>query len=701
MVTSKTPEESAEAALEHKVDAMMDPTVPDKPAALAPKASAKDVQTSDTDQPLDIFAGRSKPVSTAPELTGNAVEAGSEPSAEPAAETSVSEASSEESNSPEAVMDPAPENPVVEDAKTDAAIDDIMAHESDEVLAAQDARTRRAASVNSPRQQSRLQHLLQSRKTWLIIGLLIIILAAVPWTRYRLAGLVVHEQLTVTVLDSKTQTPVSNAIVDFNGHGALTNANGVARFQVPVGSGQLTVLKQYYQQTSHHITVGFHQPAPEQLSLVATGRQVSFQVVNSISGEPLADAVIDVLNTSAKTNQQGQSTVVLPADAVSDSAVVTAPGFNQTKVTLAVATKTVQAQPNVFKLTPAGKLYFLSNASGKIDVVKTNLDGSDRQTVLAGTGKEDPYSTTLLASRDWQYLVLEAQRSHRPALYLINIATNKVTEFDSSDATITSLGWSGHYFLYDLVSNAVPQSQAGHELVKSYNAETGQLNQLDASTISGSSQAYAAQSFGNFYILNGMVTYTTEWYGYTQNGGTYDLTKLSDTIRGVQANGQAKTDYQHISAADTGYIQAALTKPQLVNYAVYNSSTNQTSYYSFNGADQTAQKVSGIDQSTFYQSAPTYLVSPSSNLTFWSELRDGKNSLFVGDPQATNAQNLPSDGSYSPYGWYTDQYVLLTKNSSELYIMSASKTAKTPIKVGDYYKPNQNFAGYGYGYGGL
>lgn len=51
--------------------------------------------------------------------------------------------------------------------------------------------------------------------------------------------------------------------------------------------------------------------------------------------------------------------------------------------------------------------------------------------------------------------------------------------------------------------------------------------------------------------------------------------------------------------------------------------------------------------------------------------------------------------------WLTGRYVLLQKNS-ELYIttteqLEAGDKGKAPLKI---HKPDINFAGYGYGYGG-
>jgi Tol biopolymer transport system component len=93
------------------------------------------------------------------------------------------------------------------------------------------------------------------------------------------------------------------------------------------------------------------------------------------------------------------------------------------------------------------------------------------------------------------------------------------------------------------------------------------------------------------------------------------------------------------------------------------------------------------------------LLSPSGSNSFWAEARDGKSALFVGDQDGKNPKQVASLSEYTSYGWFTDDYLLVSKGSSELYIMS--KAGGKPQKITDYYKPSVNYQGYGGGYGGL
>jgi hypothetical protein len=663
-------------ALETRVDAMMDtgrsrgPVPPVGPTAAPSPAS-------DTPPAIDIFQA----TKTAPEVLE---EVGVKPG-EVVAPTSIE--GSAAAITPVLATDAAFDDPAI-----DEAVDDIVASDGDELLAAEDARVGDSDPTAPPSAAKTRPNPFKSKWAWLLLAVLIIAIFALPLTRYKVLGLVIKKSFTVTVLDSTTRTAVSSAQLTLAGQSAKTDGSGRATLRVPVGTNRLAVTKQYYASVSQSVVVGLRSTTPLTLKLVATGRQVPVTVINKITGLPLANAEIKVLNTNAKTDKHGQAIIVLPVSAKPDSGSVALAGYNTSNVQVAVTSAVVAA--NKFALTPSGSVYFLSNEHGTIDVVKVNLDGTNRQTVLAGTGKEDLNNTVLLASRDWQYLVLKSQRdSAQPALYLIDTATDKTSEFDSGNANFNLIGWYGHGFIYDVTKNNVATSQAGHEVLKSYDAERGQLNQLDQTQVTGDANNYAYQGFYNFYLLNNLVAYNTQWY----TTGTADLSGKTDTIRAVSPSGQGKKDYQTFASTGSGYLQAALDEPNSVYYSLYSSTDNKTTYYKFE--NQTVVSATDLNQTSFTKPYPTYLLSPSGAATLWSELRDGKATLFTGDANAQKATPLGTASGYAAYGWYGDSYTLVSKGDSELFILPANGVA-APLKLTDYYKSAQKLAGYGYGYGG-
>ena len=604
---------------------------------------------------------------------------------------------------PEAELSVPPETELpeanIDDAQTQKAVDDIVAKEGDTLLAVEDAKKEAQAKAVVSKVSFGEKMRLFFRKKWLwVIPLILIVLFAVPVTRYKILGLVIKKNVTIVVEDSKTSTSVSSAEVVLGGTSSKTDANGKAVINVGLGQRDLSISKPYYQTLDTTFFVGFSEYKGGPLKLTATGRLVPIKVTNKITGKPLANVTITAQKTTAKTDKAGIATIALPTKQAKVQGKISGSGLNPQTIEITVTNK--QDKQNNFAMVTSGQIYFLSNQSGNLDVVKSNLDGSERKTVLAGTGKEDQRTTSLLASRDWRYLVLKARRDQaNPSLYVIDTKTDKVTQFDTGDGDFNLVGWYDHNFIYQQTKPSVNYWQPGRQVVKGYDADKSQLSQLDQSQGEGSNTSYAYQEFFNFYILNGLISYNTAWSGYNSNGAAFDLSAKTDSIRGIQPNGQGKKDYQTFQSASTNFIQASLYEPNGVYYAVY-TGNNKAAFYSFE--NQTV-KPAAIDQATFDKQYPTYLLSPNGNQTFWSEQRDGKNTLFIGDKNAGNKKQIASASELSPYGWFSDDYVLLAKNSSELYIASpASILAGSPsLKITDYYKPPLSYSGYGYGYGGL
>ncbi|HSX36443.1 MAG TPA: hypothetical protein VLH84_05940 [Patescibacteria group bacterium] len=535
------------------------------------------------------------------------------------------------------------------------------------------------------------------------IVVLVGLLAAVPFTRYELAGLVLKQNFAVTVIDSQTSKPVTSATVMLGGKTVSTDSKGHATLHVKVGTTTLEVSKTYYKTSDSSVTVPLgKQKQAAQVSLVATGRQVPVVVLNTISGKPVANALVTAGKSEAKTDTKGEATIVVAANAQNLATTVSLSGYNEANVKLKVTAGVDPA--NTFKVTPAGKVYFLSNLSGKIDVVKTNLDGTARQTVLAGTGSESPSNTTLLASTDWKYLALLSQRDGgtNPKLFLINTSNDQLTTMDEGNATFSVIGWSGHYFVYTVDRGTTVQYwQNNRFAIKSYNAEAGQIAVLDQSQAQGDANSYAYQYFDYPFIVGNKLVYVERWYNYLANAFFYtpvDMTVKTDAIRAVQVDGQNKKDLKTFPAASSGGWYALPSEVNVIYYQHYNNSGADVNYYEY---DDGAVKDLTITSDQFYNnpSYKNYLYSPSGNLTFWSESRDGKNVLFVGDQDAKNSKQVATLSDYAVDGWYTDQYLLVSKNGSELYIMPASgiTSDSQAFKVTDF-RPSQNYYGYHGGY---
>lgn len=561
------------------------------------------------------------------------------------------------------------------------------------------------AQVNRPQipeeatNQNRWRWLYRSRRgLGLLAGVMVVIvvgvLYSIPVTRYATMGLLVKKSTTVVVVDSGTGKPVTQASIRIGQVIVTTDSQGKASASnVPVGIYQVKISKRYYRTETVQAEVPvFGDMQAVHIGLHATGRQVPVTVINTITKRPVAKALITAGDTSAITDNKGAAIIVLPANKVSVSATLSSNGYNTQNVTV-----TVVQQPDVknnFTITPAGKLYFLSKRTGTIDVMKSSLDGSNTAVVLKGTGNEDESDTVLLASRDWRYIGLKAKRdTDNATLYLFDTNNDKQTVIDKGNATFTPVGWYDHYFIYTVNRLQVAWNVKA-EALKSFNADTGTITVLDEAKIFGSDSSSAAyEHYTGESIVDGGIVFSKR---INPSNVSYDGADI--TINMVKPSGG---DVKVLKTLDRqGYADSHVYKPQEI-YFRYTPYYSDEQYFEYDDGKVTQNNTLTAEQ--YNRNYPTYLLSPSGQKTLWYEERDGKNYLFTGDANGEHEQVLGQfDDVYTPYGWYGDDYVLVSKNGSELFIAPATGLQAANLqKVTDYHRPVYSYYGYGYGYGGL
>jgi hypothetical protein len=534
--------------------------------------------------------------------------------------------------------------------------------------------------------------------------LLLILVSVVPWSRYQAAGLALKNDFSLQVTDSTANTPVSGASVSIGSVSGITDASGkVTLSNLKVGNNTAKVSKKYYKGKNIKVLVPIlKQKTAPKVAFTATGRQAKISVIDLVNHNNLEGVEIKISDTNAITDKSGKATVVLPIGTTGAKASLSLKGYNPKTADIKVSNDKIEE--NTATLTAAGKVYFLSKLSGKIDVVKTDLDGTNRQTILAGTGKEEDRGTVLLASRDWKFLALLSHRENLATkLYLIDTSDDSLTTIDGdASVTLNPVGWSEHNFVYTVSRQNVPSWQPNQQALKSYNAENNKITLLDQTRAEGTGQYdYAYENYGSVYQIGKNVVYEKYWtaYYYAQN-------KLDDKQSGIYTISAGGSGAQTLKTF--GYAQGQNTFITSVPYEaskIYYQVVEKgsTGFYAYSDGKVTAKSDISDDFNKYSQQGPnTYLLSPSGSNTFWSESRDGKNTLFVGDEDGENGKQVASLSAYQTYGWYTDNYLLVSKNNSELYIMpkSGSKDVQ-PVKITDYHKPTRSFNGYGGGYGGI
>jgi len=540
----------------------------------------------------------------------------------------------------------------------------------------------------------------KKRKIIIIIAAVLVVLGAltaIPVTRYAIAGLVLKKDVSITVLDAKTKRPVSDAVVSLGSVNAKSDSKGIAHLKsVRVGEYSLKITKQYYSDSTTAYTVPvFSAPATTTTDLTATGRQVSILVTNKISGDPIEDVTIVSSGTSATTGSDGTSVIILPTKQDTQTAVISKSGYNSLSVVINVNDVTAK---NNYQLAPSGSIYYLSKITGTINVMKSDLDGANAKVAVQGTGKESDTQTVLLSARDWQYSMLLAKRdSDQDKLYLINSSDDSLTTVDQGDATFSLVGWSGHTFVYIVYRNTTNYWDNKREALKSYNADTKKLTTIYETSGAGTAYYdYQYELLSNVYILDNEIVYLKSW---EMGSNSIDTTKNASLIS-VDPTMSVKKTIKDFPNTYNASVSAKLYSPQSLYIRTQNYPSDAV-FYDYE--DSNIKVVTNVTDDTFDNAYPTYLISPNGNKTFWTDPRDGKNTLLIGDKNAGSSTQIATLSDYSAYGWYGDNYILLTKNGSELYIASADKplsSTNQPLFITNYHKPQVSYPGYGYGYGG-
>lgn len=528
-----------------------------------------------------------------------------------------------------------------------------------------------------PRSKRLLDFFKSGKGIALIVALLLVgAIFAVPMARYALLGTFVKKQTIVTVLDEVSGKPVSEAVVHFGRQDAKTDSNGVAKIDnAPVGDHPLSVEKKYYTTASVSYVVPIYGAANTTVRLKAIGRVATITATNAISGKPLAGATVKIGDTTATTDDAGAASIALATKDSDQTGEVSLKDFT----TAEISVNTKDIAPSVeAKLVPAGKVYFLSNRTGGYDVMSSTLDGKDQKVVVKGMGKEVAFELQLQASADRKYLAYMTRRGNEtsPDIYVINTATGALDKVNESTGG-SLVGWIGNklYFGKYNYNNGVMVDKRAQ--LMAYAADSKQLTALESSRLEGDQWNYAEFGLSNFQLVGDRIYYAKCWSFSNYYDGSQDrkasLMAIVDgsptSLKDVSQNGQA-------------YCDTVATKPGTVYYRLnfWNEGRSDSYRYQIGKAVESVQ----VNDGELYNNRYTYLSSPNDQKTFWTETRDGKKVSFIGDADGKNEQQV-GKADYEAYGWFGDNYVLYSKDGSELYVAAAGAQLDGTNKVADYF----------------
>lgn len=569
-----------------------------------------------------------------------------------AADTSESDASENRTESADA-SEHKSEASAFDDEQTDEAVEQITKADSDAVLAAEDGKAVRAsAGSNKPNLFKRWWASRKWRYGTLVLILAIIIAAlAVPVSRYWIFNSFgARASISVTVLDGSTQLPLSGASVSLAGQQQTSSKNGVVTFTgVKLGRQTLAVSKPAFASASRNFVASFGNNQLGKLSLKAVGIQYHVKLTDYLTGQPVAGAEVASGSASALSNSKGEAVLTLMSVEKALTISAKATGYNNFAGSLAIKDNATSAV-----MVPAGQDYFVSNANGTYNLDASNLDGSGRQTLLAGTGQENA-NISLAASNSGLLALVSIRDNQRDssgaplqALTIFNTKTAKVLTLDHAE-NISLLSWLDTSTIV-WIDNNCGNSQPVCYSLNSYNYASGARQQLAT-----------ASYFAGVVTIGDRIYYAATTY---QNNGQ------TSVFTGVNSDGTNS--------------QTLLTQQV---YSVYRPSYNQLDiaavgqWYSYVNGAKAANPIAAPSNPELFQ----YIDSPDGSKAAWIDQRDGQPVLEINDNatgKSTTVASLP--GLTYPLRWLNSSTLIFrVANPSETADYVVSLNGGQPKKIVD------------------
>lgn len=546
----------------------------------------------------------------------------------------------------------------VEDRATDAAVDEIVAEESDRILAVEDAKaelTKDGVNLNKKSPLAKLKSKLKdfwanpvARRTTIAVTLLAVVLVfVVPTSRYfalNLAG--VRASSSLRVVDEKTGQPLKNAVVSLSGQSGTTDKDGQVSLQkVKLGKQSLTVQKPAFADLEQVFTIGWGSNPIDDLKLTAVGSRYVFSVKDFLSDQPVdAEAVSD--KYSARANEKGEIILVVEDEKIEKIDIeIIAEDYRIEKLTLPVGSK----DPQNLQLVPARKHAFVSKRDGVYDLYKIDADGKNEELVIKGTGKESEDRMVILPHKTKNIVGFVSTRGEKynkdgfalSSLNIVDLDTNKSTEISESER-IQMVDFIGDSLVYVAIKSGESAASPNRHQLASYDINGGDRKEL-AST----------NYFNDVLSARGIIYYSPAEYKVNGPVGFYKIKpdgSGKETIFGKEVWNLFRVSYYNINAA-----------------------VGQD-WYGYDIGSSQFDKLSGgppVLKSRVYTDAPDSVNS------LWVDERDGKGVLLLYNTE-TNQEDKPlqtQSGLRNPIYWLdNDHIVYRVSDNSETadYVLSIS-----------------------------
>lgn len=373
-----------------------------------------------------------------------------------------------------------------EDIETDAAVANIIREESNQLLDHADQTHQQAAAPVPPKKRGPLRRFFGNKWTR---GIFIFLLlagiatgATIPESRYyalNTAG--VRSSLSVSVTDQNTRLPLKNAVVSVAGQTAKTDSKGYARVSnVKLGKQTVQISQLAFAPITKQVVIGWGSNPLGDFMLSATGVQYPFLITDYLSGKPLAHAEITGHDATAISGNDGKAYLTLDNAPAKLYVGVSSKGYATTMLEVpadAATTRTIT-------LKPVNKVVFGAREAGMYNIVRMNIDGSEREVILPGTGYENGNIALAVSPSGERAAVVSTRENIRDkdgymlsSLTLVDV--NKRTPITvEQGAQIRLLDWMGTKLVYQVTYPGESAADPKRQQIVSYDYTTGKRLQL-------------------------------------------------------------------------------------------------------------------------------------------------------------------------------------------------------------------------------
>jgi len=404
--------------------------------------------------------------------------------------------------------------------EVNAAVDQIVNEESDELMKSQDEERRKQFAPDKKKKTiiGRIKHLAvawwEHKKirygSLITLFLVITLLIFIPTTRYGILNLSgVRVESSMTVVDGNTSLPLKNIKVVLQNKEAKTDDKGTVTFSgLKLGSSKLVLDKIGYAKYEKNLTLGWGSNPLGPQPLIATGTQFTFVLSDWLSDKPIQDAEASSGENIATSDESGKITLTVGDLGDNTEATIKADGYREESIKLS----DVNEEDYIVKMVPAKKHVFVSNRNGYYDLYKIDVDGKNEEVLLAATKKERevpfvlPHQTrdivAYISSRDGDTNI---DNFVLDGLFIVDVNSGEALKIARSEQ-LQLIGWVGNKLIYVAVVEGVSAGNSQRSRIFSYDVDSGDKNELAASNY-----------FNDVKLVNDKIYYSVSSYAVPQS----------------------------------------------------------------------------------------------------------------------------------------------------------------------------------------